>query len=445
MSTSRFFLFLLCTNMIVSIHARPVKGDVKCWGYNLYGQLGQNSNVKIGAAPDEMGDKLKSVEVGTDITVKKVGGGLHTCVQLNNHKVKCWGRNDFGQLGLGDTDYRGRGDRANEMGDNLPLVDLGGGHRAKRIVAGSYHSCAILNNSQVKCWGYNANGTLGLGDTNHRGGKSNQMGDNLPFVNLGVGLTAKEIAANTFYNCVILDNDKVKCWGLNAYGQLGLGDSANRGDHLNEMGDALPFVDLGSGLTAKALTTAGRHVCALLSNNKLKCWGENKKGQLGLGDTINRGNLPHQMGDALPYVDLGVGRKVKKITGGYYHTCAILDNNKVKCWGENSIGQLGLGDRINRGDQPNQMGDNLPYVDLGEGRTAKKISAGYFHTCALLDNNKVKCWGYNTQGQLGLGDSSTRGERPGRMGDNLPYVDLGKDKAAIKIYSTSFSTCAVIN
>jgi alpha-tubulin suppressor-like RCC1 family protein len=441
----RSFLFLLSMSFFVSTQARPVKGDLKCWGYNLYGQLGQNSNIAIGNKPNQMGDNLKRVDVGTGFKVKKVGGGLHACVQLNTHKVKCWGRNDFGQLGLGDTHYRGRGDTPNEMGDDLPLVDLGMGRNAKRIVSGSYHNCAILDNDKVKCWGYNANGTLGLGDTDNRGGKPNQMGDNLPYVNLGVGLTVKEIGANAFHNCVILDNDKVKCWGLNAYGQLGLGDTTNRGDNPFFMGDNLAYVDLGAGLTAKKIATAARHVCALLSNNKLKCWGENEKGQLGLGDTNNRGILPNQMGDNLPYVDLGVGRRVKQFTGGYYHTCAILDNNKVKCWGGNRTGQLGLGDQTNRGDKPNQMGDNLPYVDLGLGRTAKRISAGYFHTCALLDNDKVKCWGYNTQGQLGLGDPSTRGDLPGRMGDNLPYVDLGQDKTGIKIYSTSFSSCAVIN
>jgi alpha-tubulin suppressor-like RCC1 family protein len=366
-------------------------------------------------------------------------------VQLNSHNVKCWGRNDFGQLGLGDTNYRGRGDTPNEMGDDLPLVDLGMGRKIKRIVSGSYHNCAILDNNKVKCWGRNPNGNLGLGDTDNRGGDSNQMGNHLPYVNLGDGLTSKEIDANAYHTCSILNNNKVKCWGLNAYGQLGLGDTFNRGDKSNQMGDSLAYVDLGAGLSAKKITTAGRHTCALLNNNKLKCWGENRKGQLGLGDTNDRGILGNQMGDNLPYVDLGVGRSVKKFTGGYYHTCAILDNNKVKCWGENSVGQLGLGDGINRGDKPNQMGDNLPYVDLGTGRTAKRISAGYLHTCALLDNNKLKCWGYNAQGQLGLGDPSSRGQRPERMGDNLPYVDLGKDKTALKIYTGISSSCAVID
>jgi alpha-tubulin suppressor-like RCC1 family protein len=71
------------------------------------------------------------------------------------------------------------------------------------------------------------------------------------------------------------------------------------------------------------------------------------------------------------------------------------------------------------------MGDNLPAVDLGTGRTARQIAAGQFHTCALLDNNAVKCWGLSPDGQLGQGDTRARGDGQNEMGDYLPVVDLG--------------------
>ena len=101
---------------------------------------------------------------------------------------------------------------------------------------------------------------------------------------------------------------------------------------------------------------------------------------------------------------------------------AILDNGKVKCWGANNSGQLGLGDALNRGDNTGEMGNVLPYVNLGSGRTAKAIAAGTEFTCAILDNSTVKCWGFNQYGQLGLGDTSKRGDQPGEMGNNLVPV-----------------------
>lgn len=109
------------------------------------------------------------------------------------------------------------------------------------------------------------------------------------------------------------------------------------------------------------------------------------------------------------------------------HTCAVLDNDSVKCWGDNGVGQLGLGDQITRSDNADEVGDALPVVNLGTGRTAKDITANERDTCALLDNNSLKCWGFNRFGQLGLGDTSDRGDDPNEMGDALPTVDLGSD------------------
>ena len=119
--------------------------------------------------------------------------------------------------------------------------------------------------------------------------------------------------------------------------------------------------------------------------------------------------------------------EAQRFSLGNYYSCAILYGGVIKCWGWNLNGQLGLGDTSNRGQLASQMGDNLPVVDLGTGRTAKMISAsiGGKHTCAVLDDDSVKCWGRNDYGQLGLGEFSNRGDGPGEMGDDLPFVDLG--------------------
>ncbi len=401
-------------------------GRVKCWGWNVAGQLGLGDLWDRGDGPGEMGDSLPAVDLGAGRTATAVSAnGGHTCAVLDDGQIKCWGNNDYGELGLGDT--WDRGDGPGEMGDSLPAVDLGAGRTATAVAAGGRHSCALLDNGVVKCWGRNDDGELGLGDTATRGDGPGEMGDSLPAVDLGADRTATAITAgNEPHTCALLDNGQVKCWGRNYYGELGLGDTATRGDGPGEMGDSLPAVDLGADRTATAITAGtDGHTCALLDNGQVKCWGGNGGGQLGSGDTATRGDGPGEMGDSLPAVDLGADRTATAVTAGLFHTCAVLDNGQIKCWGDNDQGELGLGDTATRGDGPGQMGDSLPAVDLGAGRTATAVGAGDYYTCALMDDSQVKCWGASGEGALGSGDGRAYGAQPGQMGDNLPVVDLG--------------------
>jgi hypothetical protein len=250
------------------------------------------------------------------------------------------------------------------------------------------------------------------------------MGDVLPTVKFSVGREATAIVAAYYHSCVLLEDASVKCWGYNLYGQLGLGDSSDRGKENDEMGDALPAVNLGTDRTAVAVTAGFYHTCALLDDASVKCWGDNYYGQLGVGDVDRRGDQSNEMGDALPAVNLGTGRTAVAVTAGHQHTCALLDDASVKCWGYNLYGQLGLGDSHSRGGRSEEMGDTLQAVNLGSGRTAVSIAAGAYHTCAVLDDASVKCWGYNETGQLGLGDTSHRGDESSEMGDNLPRICL---------------------
>lgn len=426
--------------------------QAKCWGHNGYGQLGLGDVNDRGDGASEMGDSLPTVSLGASRTIVQiVTGNYHTCAILDNFQVKCWGRNNYGQLGLGDVNNRGDG--AGEMGDNLPTVSLGSGRIAAQMIAGGYYTCAVLDSSQAKCWGYNSDAQLGLGDVNNRGDGAGEMGDSLPLVNLGsktnrlvaVKSKFKQIASGDDFTCAVLENSQVKCWGRNADGQLGAGDMADRGDEPNEMGDSLPYVNLGVGRTVVQIATGGMHACAILDNSQVKCWGSNAWGRLGLGNSNNRGDGPNEMGDNLPFVSLGTGRTAVQIAAGNSYTCAILDNSQVKCWGYSQTGQLGLGDTVARGDGANEMGDNLPFVNLGTGRTAVQVVAGRSHTCALLDNSQMKCWGYNFNGQLGLGDTNNRGDGANEMGDNLPLVNLGTGRAAVKIIAGSYYTCALLD
>ncbi len=401
-------------------------GYIKCWGWNGNGQLGLGDTADRGQGPGEMGNNLPLTAMGSQLKVTHLAAGFNSsCARLTNGRVKCWGGNSDGQLGLGDTTQRGDG--PNEMGNNLPELDLGSNITVKQVLAGDLFACAITSNDKVKCWGRNFFGQLGLGDTEYRGNEPNEMGNQLPFVELGTGRTVSVLSLGANHVCALLDNHTIKCWGRNGEGDLGIGDIVNRGTLPGQMGNNLQTVDLGTNQTAIDVTLGVDHSCAILSSGQVKCWGRNVEGQLGQGDTTTRGNLPGTMGDNLAAIKLGKNRTAIAISAGFDHTCALLDNHKVKCWGKNTEGQLGLGDTTNRGNLPGQMGDNLPTVNLGSGRTAIAISANRDSTCALLDNNRVKCWGRNNEGQLGLGDMVNRGTAANQMGDNLPAVDLGSN------------------
>jgi cysteine-rich repeat protein len=401
-------------------------GLIKCWGANGQGQLGLGDTDNRGDGPNQLGNKLPTVDLGPGKTATSlVAGDAHFCALLRDGSVKCWGGNNFGQLGLGDKQDRGY--LPNQMGDKLPTVDLGTGKIATSLAAATDYTCAILSDGSVKCWGGNGYGTLGLGDTNNRGDAAGEMGDKLPTVDLGSGKTAAAIAVGYGHMCALLRDASVKCWGYGFHGQLGLGDTNNRGDAAGEMGDKLPTVDLGSGKTVTALAAGLYHTCARLSDGSVKCWGGNFNGVLGAGDAANRGDNPGEMGSNLPVVDLGPGKIASVMAASWYHTCAALSDGSVKCWGNNSSGELGLGDVQTRGDGPSEMGNNLPSIDLGMGKTAAALTAGSSHTCARLNDGSVKCWGGNGFGTLGVGSQKNRGDDPGEMGDALPSVKLFSD------------------
>jgi alpha-tubulin suppressor-like RCC1 family protein len=146
------------------------------------------------------------------------------------------------------------------------------------------------------------------------------------------------------------------------------------------MGNALAAVSLGTGRTVKALSSGDAHTCAILDNNSVKCWGGNGNGRLGYGDTDDRGDTSGEMGDALSAVSLGTGRTANSISLGSGHTCVILDNSEVKCWGRGLAGRLGIATSSDMGDASGEMGESLAVVDLGTSRTAKAIKAGQFHS-----------------------------------------------------------------
>eukprot|EP01083_Nonionella_stella_P173427 598183_1 len=396
---------------------------VKCFGWNNYGQLGLEDTNDRGDEAGEMGEDLPTIDLGSNFDVVQIAvGSHHSCALSTTGKVKCFGRNNFGQLGLGDT--LDRGNKINDMGDKLPEVDLGTDFIATQIAAGCCHNCALSQSNTVKCWGFSNSGGLGLGDQNNRGDQANEMGNYLPEVDLGASFQPVAIIAGGTRTCALSSSNTMKCFGWNNYGQLGYGDTNNRGDGAGEMGDKLPEIDLGTSFYPEQIALGNFHTCAV-HNCAVKCFGRGDFGSLGYGDTNDKGYQANEMGDNLAEVDLGSNICITQIVAGTAHNCVISSANKVKCFGYNHAGELGYGDTNTRGDEANEMGDYLPDVDLGSNFNPVQIALGYHHNCALSTTNTVKCFGYNGYGQLGLGDINNRGDEANEMGENLPEIDIG--------------------
>ncbi|MFM1761419.1 MAG: hypothetical protein RL478_1029, partial [Actinomycetota bacterium] len=370
-------------------------------------------------------------------------GDNHTCIVLSDNSVKCFGMGSEGQLGSGNTDNIGDGTGLSVATSSV--VSLGTGRTVRSISAGASHTCALLDNATVKCWGSGLYGRLGYEDSTNRGISTEQMGDSLPAVSLGTGRTALQITVGSQHSCALLDNFSVKCWGRGNYGQLGIGSTATIGDGASEMGDLLVAVAFVAGRSARAIAAGSNHTCALLDNASMVCWGRGTYGQLGQGATANIGHSSSATVATTLAIDLGSGRTALALSAGDAHTCTILDNATVKCWGSGGNGRLGSGATANLGDGANEMGNSLAVIDVGAERTIRAISAGFAHTCAVLDNASVKCWGDGGYGKLGYGNQNNVGDIPNQMGGNLAAVSLGTGRTALAISAGGAHTCVVLD
>ena len=372
----------------------------------------------------------------TSAVTQIAAGEGHVCALFSNGTIKCWGYNGEGQLGYGDTTHRGSD--ASTMGTSLATVDLGTRLTATKIVTGEYFTCALLNTKQVKCWGQNDHAQLGSGDLTNIGNATGQMGDHLAVVSIGSDRAVVDIVAGLNHACVLLDTNAVKCWGKTYTN----GTTGTIGDSASEMGDSLLPLDFGTTYTVKQVVAGGDQSCVLLSNGGVKCWGRNYGGNLGIGSNTDVIGV-EAMGSQLAGVFLGTGRYATQLAMGFNHVCALLDDSTMKCWGVNDVGQLGMGNTFNLGDTVAELGDNMPTVNVGTNRTVKKIYAGYGNTCALLDNGAMKCWGKNEQGALADGTKTHKGDAENEMGDNLATLNFGGSLVVKQFVILGYDFCAL--
>ncbi|HEX2571721.1 MAG TPA: RTX toxin [Polyangia bacterium] len=382
-------------------------------------------------------------------------GGNHTCALETNGNVRCWGRGDHGQLGYGNPNNLGVSPATlpKIIGDVPQLVDPTEPYpQVAQVAAGYEHTCILYQNGQVTCWGNNTYGQLGYGT--HPGSAQN-VGDDEPATQYGyanVGGNVLRIAAGGDHTCVLVDTGGatpgVRCWGRNDSGQLGYGAAVAAAFGSNNGDDEQPYlagdVELTNlnGATVTDIQAGRAHTCVLLSDGNVRCWGQNTDGQLGLGSTSPQTTPP---ATNLP---LPPSQNVRQLAAGAYHTCALLSNGQVRCWGRNDSGQLGFatgdqGHYSGWGDAAGETPATATDVPLG-GLQALQVVAGAHHSCAILTTGDVRCWGQNDAGQLGNPAQASSNS----VTINLPTtgISIGAGStSAVRLTAGSAHTCALLS
>jgi alpha-tubulin suppressor-like RCC1 family protein len=350
---------------------------MRCWGDDHLAELGNaavDTNIGDTELPYTAGDINTGFSNGIVVSMATSDYGS-TCAIGTTKQIKCWGTASSGELGSGAKD---------EVETPGTVVSVGGNVISMGL--GYQHMCVVLDTKQVKCWGSNSNGQLGYGNTNNIG--DDELPSTVGVVSVGGDVSA--VTAGVQFTCALLTTKQVKCWGRSTSGKLGYGNAEDIGD--NELPSSVGTVNLG-GEDVIQLSSGWHHSCALMATRRVRCWGSGGEGRLGYGNTIAIGD------DELPST-VGVvssGGDVVAVSCGGAHTCVLLATRRVRCWGSNNNGQLGLGHRNNIGD--NELPSTSPEVALDEDVIA--VEAGNEHTCVLLGTREVRCWGSSNSGRWG--------------------------------------------
>ncbi len=333
---------------------------LKCWGDNQYGQLGIGNQL----------DKTTPTSVSSlSSAVTYVTAAYYSSCAIKSGTIYCWGYNDNGQLGDGSTSNATN--PAAVLGLSSNMVKVEGSSTGK-------HYCGLTELGTIKCWGDNTtNGQLGNNSTTDSSTPVSVVDSN------GDALSeVVDIAVGGSHSCAITSNLNLYCWGYNGYGQLGIGNTSIK---------LVPSLVSGSSASAKLVWAGTTHTCALI-NSTLKCWGHGGNGRLGTGFTADETTPSTVVGLSTPSI----------ASIGNSNSCSISTAGALKCWGNNNdYGQVGNGSST---DQSSPVAVSLSnIVDLG---------VGGFTTCAINSSDSTYCWGFQGDGQLGNGLSTGNSSTP---------------------------------
>ena len=385
-------------------------GTLWSWGNNAQGQLGTG---------DTVSKRIPTQESTHSILWQSVSAGMnHTLAIKKAHFPSMdrtlfgWGSNLYGQLGVGDTDPR-----------NSPTQEATGSTHWLSVSTSGSHTLALKTDHTLFAWGFNANGQLGVGDTDPR---------NSPTQEVTGGTHWVQITAGSSHSVAITDAGLLYAWGWNARGQLGVNDTSRRLTPTREATHASNWAHASAG---------GNHTLAVKTNGQLFAWGVNNHGELGDGTIGTNRKLPtREMTSASDWVGVIAGRDLSlaiksngrlwawganynsrygdgtplqrtnptqlfvagsqwiMVSSGTNHTVALLNNGTIWSWGNNSRGQLGDGSNLDR---------DFPVQESTHNTNWTYVAAGNEYTVALKNNGTIWSWGRNSQGQLATNDTTS--------------------------------------
>jgi alpha-tubulin suppressor-like RCC1 family protein len=359
-------------------------GSLKCWGRNNYNQLGDGSTTT----------RTSPVTVGTGYSSVSAGGA-GACAVNQSSGLMCWGKMQaVAVVSMTSSTYpSSTTPAATDSSEGYVLAAAGGEHR-----------CAITVGGILKCWGASTYGVLGDGSSDTA---------STP-VEIDPATTYDSVSVSGAHTCARVGfgsaTGVVRCWGENYDGQLGDGQGHTRTQPLTLTSQAL-FKSVSAAGSSDSMGTPAYHSCGITSADAPMCWGDRTFGQLGDASTGGSSNTP---------VALDSGVSYSRISAGSMHSCGITAAGVLKCWGDGSLGQLGHGNGSTSYDSPTVVDAGTSYGEVAAGGDAEQA-----HTCAITAADDLYCWGSNDMGQLGAGTVGGSVNAPNFVTGNFSKVVSG--------------------
>jgi len=363
-------------------------GTVRCWGDNSRGQLGDGTTVSR-LHPVQVLEEGSEQGVSVLSGVAQISAGEEsTCVRLTDGTARCWGSNGNGRLGDGTIDNRlnpvevlAPGEAPN--GDALQGV--------VEISTARDHACARIDDETLRCWGANGRGRLGDGTATTRLSPVRVLASGTQQdENAFEGVVS--VSTGSFHTCASLRDGEARCWGDGTRGRLGNGSTGAFNLH------PVPMLDSASNLGGVARALSGElHTCVLMGDSSARCTGDNRDGRLGDGTSGTDRTRPLGVLTAGSTQGSNVLRGLNEVATGMAHTCGLIEGGTVLCWGGNGYGQLGDGTKTLRLNPVAVLSGESVLSGVRQVSTSPRST----HTCALLVDETVRCWGDNRNGQLG--------------------------------------------
>ncbi|RJU88834.1 MAG: hypothetical protein DWC02_01195, partial [Candidatus Poseidoniales archaeon] len=449
-------------------------GDAGTIGYTQQGTSNPVTTITDSPVEDSNGDEIipSDDSLSPYDIVDLQSGDSHTCALSRQGLIKCWGSNSNTQLSIPLTSTH-LGDNINEMGVNLPYIDLGANVTATQLSVGKNHNCVIVQssvdismNGKVMCWGYND-----YRQSLYYGSAANH--EPIPKVVTAFGNDVSKVVAANHVTCALVDGE-IYCMGRNS--QRAVSSTSSSPGY--GLATALQYSTSGKFVDLYASSKSDGAVCATSVSGAIKCWGMGQyisssssnppvfydfngilSSDLSFGynfacmvvsattELHETTSPPTNVGDivcwgAADYGKLGTGStsyiganndivnakpinfngtQMSDVESGNDHSCSISISGEVYCWGRGSYGRLGYGNSDNLGDQSSEL-PFLNAVDLQGNAQLLALTAQ--SSCAVMDDNEVYCWGRGYHGTTGHENTDSIGDQSNEMGVNLAPTDL---------------------